>query len=311
MVNQLQDILERDDALEVPDLALVAAVSVTRFRCDTDLLESFLQRDGGLGTTGGMIRAAKNPEALSTILSHRPICRITLDMLDYIASTTTDRELLQMLLDHEEEIPITEEIVPLTLTTRSTCERRGLGEMSGAAQHFLERLFERNRDLAVTPTMLKKVKYPDDMEILLKYAPDLQVTPEILKAAASTFEQGEKLVPMLLAYDKSVKVPQAVLTGSLYKASPDTVNYHTLLLERSPELALTAELLTDIVNNPPCGRFLAEGLTVERLAELFHKYKKKVAFTDALHKAIENRFQGAPRIKALLYRLEEKDSRAP
>ena len=65
-----------------------------------------------------MIRAARNETSLRVVLSHRPIRHISLDTIQHVARTFRSHKVLQILLDHNNEMYVTEEIVLTALESR-------------------------------------------------------------------------------------------------------------------------------------------------------------------------------------------------
>ena len=172
-----------------------------------------------------------------------------------------------------------------------------------SSESLVERLFERNNELEVTGAMLKAAKSSDELNILLKHAPDMWVTQDVLEVAASKYSRGQELVTLLLKQDKTVKVPPAVLCGTSARYL-DQVLYITTLLEHDPDLHITGEVLSAIVS----GRGSDEDK--QRLAELLLRYEKRVDFTEEVRTAIDEKFQGHSHkdLKALFYKLERKNT---
>lgn len=77
-------------------------------------------------------------------------------------------------------------------------------------QKLIQHLFKRNNELEVTESMIKEARSPEVMEVLLQHAPNMNVTPEMLSAAAPTEEceyvtrlRRQKCVLLLLAHYSS------------------------------------------------------------------------------------------------------------
>lgn len=95
---------------------------------------------------------------------------------------------MQLLLDHEPDVPITKAIM-ITLLKSET----GFG----LSDNLIELLFERNDELQVTETILKAVKICVNMGVLLRLAPGIRVTQDVLQES-SNYSEGEELVALLL-----------------------------------------------------------------------------------------------------------------
>ena len=212
----LKLLLEHDKTFQARESVLVTLIGrLEHYRADP--LQLLLQRDGGLGVSEAMIEAANSPATMRMLLNHRPICRITPKILSNVSNGTDDRygasprqELVRLLIDHERGMPITEAVVLTVLgTSKSSFRWR-------STQNLIEVLFQRNTELKVTASMLKAARAIDDMRILLQQAPSMKMTPEILDAVAGGIKPFPtpwevQLVKILLAHDKTVEVPQALL----------------------------------------------------------------------------------------------------
>ena len=108
---------------------------------------------------------------LSVLLKHRPVSPVTSEMVFNSGSESTDlseaqdREMMQLLIDHQEDLVITEDIVLAVLT--SPLKPSGY-KLPDAAFRVLDSLFERNPHLKVSEAMLETTEESDDVEILLQ-----------------------------------------------------------------------------------------------------------------------------------------------
>ena len=100
--------LEHDKTLRVTEPVIFAAINAPYGYFNVENLQVLLERDRRLGTTEAMLNAAGTPEIMGTLLKHRPICRISSDILAAACSKPNNgRELVQLLFDHEADIPVT------------------------------------------------------------------------------------------------------------------------------------------------------------------------------------------------------------
>ena len=121
--------LEHDKTFKVTEPILIAALkhmpqdSTTGAESTTaiDALHALLQRDGLLGVTPAMIGATESPTTMEFLLKHRPLCNITAEMVAAASRQWRGgRDLMQVLLDHATDMPITEDIVVLALRSSET-----------------------------------------------------------------------------------------------------------------------------------------------------------------------------------------------
>lgn len=317
-------LLEHDQNLWATELILVAAVE--HLGPDgTDTLRLLLQRDGGAGVTKAMVEAAKDLKTMKVLLKHRPICPVTLEIVcnfskNYRSSGHTEpysneREFIWLLLDHERDMQITPAVMSTVLGT-------GVEQWSSQqTQNLIEYLFKRNNDLEVTESTVREARSAIDMRVLLKHAPNMKVTPEMLSAVAGggTWRRldviGRELVLLLLAHDKTVTIPQ-----SLAKTFPSgiwdtkTLNYFTVLLDRAPDLQLSSEFLWTWISDWECNvtRLGIRGVVRQNMnvdkehLKLFVRHHKTVEFSDDIRRTLEEKEDLGPELKSLLYKLKDK-----
>ena len=274
---------------------------------DTNILELLLQRSGDLGVTEAMMRAPENPEMMRILLNHRPICRVTLETIKAVghnpnrfACLDEGRELIQMLLNRERDMPITEGVMIAVLS--SSPAYMSPSGPSSLAPHLVEQLFERNPELEVTEAMLIAAQRVDDMKVLLQRAPSIRVTRAVLEAAAKNFRKRAELVPLLLDHDKTIQVPQTLLDNH-DAIFGNSAHYFATLLERSPDLEVTTDLLTKIA---VAGNWAEPWTNERKVVELFLKQEKEVQFTEHLCELIDRKFAEDPELQGLFYKLERK-----
>lgn len=316
--------LEHDQNLWATELILVAAIE--HLGPDgTDTLRLLLQRDGGAGVKKAMVEAAKDLKTMEVLLKHRPICPVTPEIVcnfskNYRSSGHTkpysnEREFIRLLLDHERNMQITPAVMSTVLETNVE------QSPSQQTQNLIEYLFKRNNDLEVTESTVKEARSAIDMRVLLKHAPNMKVTPEMLSAVAGggTWHRsdviGRELVLLLLAHDETATIPQ-----SLAKTFPsgnwntETLKYFTVLLDRAPDLQLSSEFLWTWISNWDCnatpfgiGRLVRQNMNVDKEhLKLFVRHHKTVEFSDDIRRALEGTEDLGPELKSLLYKLEDK-----
>ncbi|KAL8787747.1 MAG: hypothetical protein Q9213_002067 [Squamulea squamosa] len=311
--------IEHDRTLQATGPTLIAAVE--RLDCHgTDTLRLLLQRDGGAGVTEALIEAANDPEIMKVLLNHRPICPITPEFLYNLSKKHAIRysgyegcQLIRLLLDHETNMRIT----PIVL---STILGAGGEQMpSSPTQELIEHLFERNNELEVTESTIKEAKSPQVMKVLLQHAPNMNVTPEMLSAAAPTEECHEstrlakqECVVLLLAHDRNITVPPSLVNTILPGVwTSQTLNYVSVLLDRGPDLQFPSDFLWHLIRvaeRPPLLGATKEylefkaGVMKEHL-ELFGKHNKTIALSGDMRKALDDIENIDPELKALVYKI--------
>ncbi|KAL8992531.1 MAG: hypothetical protein Q9169_007030 [Polycauliona sp. 2 TL-2023] len=304
-------LLEHDKSLRATEAVLITAIEHLGFY-GTDTLQCLLQRNGGEGVTNATIEAVKDPDHLKLLLNHRPICKITPEVMsnffkNYWSSTYSYRddnecELLRLLLNHEPSLPVPSAITSLLLSTSDEKKR---------PQDLIKFFYERDKELRVTETMIKETRTPKVMEVLLKHAPFFNVTPELLLAVGPAGEPNDtarrrkqQYVSLLLAHDKTAIVSRSLASTFL----PDFWSHHTLdyvkvLLDRGPDLPLPSEfpwLLIKEINNRGGSSIYKKHL------QLFIEHNKTIDLTDDLRMALEKMENLDSEIKSLLYAMGVK-----
>jgi hypothetical protein len=100
-----------------------------------------------------------------------------------------NREMLEMLIDHEQNLFVTEELMVTVLVSSYRNH-----SMRDQPYTIIQRLFDRKPDLIVTETMLKSCERSDDMRILLQHAMGMRISPEVLEAISNTFHRASELI---------------------------------------------------------------------------------------------------------------------
>jgi ankyrin repeat protein len=285
-------LLDHKSAPKISEFVLVSVIK--KFYDPIPALELFFQHDASLAVTPAMIVEVKTREVMKYLLNRQKICPITSEIL--YSAGRGNRELLEMLIDHEGDVSVTEDLLATVL--RCTYDSRSL--TSRRDRNMIVDLLERDTDLQITETMLKTCVGSEDMEILLERVVGMRITPEILVAASKTFRGAQDLVPLLLEHDKTVQVPQEVPSLEYQSNRHKVVKFMTVVLERSSDLAISAELLTGIFSDSALRCDVQQ-----EIAELLFQYEKKVVFSDKLRKAIDEGFNDSPSVRDMLYKLED------
>lgn len=301
-------LFEHEKDLCVTEGTLVAEIENLSAN-NTKTLCALLRRDGGVGVTKAMIEAVKDIEALEVLLKHRPICQISPQSVIKITRNRGGgqrREMVELLLNHESNLPVDENFVLAVLGTK---DYSLMSPHSRRSRNLIDYLLDRNYGIKVTQAMLKAAASPDDMRSLLNHAEDISVTMDILQCAADRPDGGHRnaqnIVRLLLAHDLSIIVEQPVLDAfSPWTWDNDAFDYLNLLLERGPDLRLTAQLFLKVSTTCMIGT-VQTVKTMERFGAVFEQHGKIAEFTDGDCRAIaeNNRLSRHPELLALAYRL--------
>ncbi len=250
---------------------------LNRSRVDNEIIKLLMQRSGGIGVTAKMLEAVQSYYDLKELLKHKPVCRITPEILKSQECLRS----MKLLLDIDPETPVTEEVIfrALEIAIDSNRWYRWLKE---DGKSVLETLFDRNPDIAVTQEMLQAGRYAADMEILLKHLePGTRISTDVV-AAVSKIKLQDAYLTMrsLLKFDPSIKLdPEMALQLVKY---PNAIDALEMLLKHDPSMPVTEEMFLRIFEQEDHRK---------KLANLLHEYEKRLMFTDKMREVIDHAYQ--------------------
>ena len=290
--------LEHDKTVQITEAVVIAALDNLSGFSEVGVLPLLLERDGGLGITEAMLKAAAHPKVMKTLLHHSPICRITPEILEAAAMKDfAPLENMLLLIAHDRDIHVTEGVIVAALKATNRYNP-GLSESTCSV---IQLLLDRNRELEITEAMLKAASQPLDLKALLEHGPRMSVTEDVLKAAASRYTEGETIVKLLLEHDRNIKItPGLVLEAS--RMTRGAAEFMTVLLKHDPDLPITEEVLLAIVKTRRSDR------DTQRLVELLLQYDKKLIFNEEIRTVLEGKYRSRNQknLKSLCYQLEKK-----
>lgn len=312
-------LFEHGKDLRVTEGTLVAAIKHLNAYNDGMTLFALLRRYEGVGVTQAMIAAVNNMLVLKVLLEHQPDCQISPQNIIQIAWNSNGldgRRMVRLLLDHQRNLPVGENIVLAVLGIKDDAQR---SPNYRPCQSLIDYIFDRDKEIEVTEAMLEAASTVDDMRSLLKHAAEVSVTTRILQCAADIPESGynagsesnaRNLVRLLLAHDLRVTIEQPILDAfTPWFWDNGAFDYLNLLLERGPNLRLTGQLFLKVsthFRNFDSGIVEAMG----RYVAAFEQHGKHVEFTDGDFRAIaaNSTLSRHPELLALAQRLKEREN---
>lgn len=289
----LQSLLDYDNDLFVSESLIVA--SLANSWTDEKDWSLLLSRSGGSGVTAPMLQAVTEGSVMEVLLKHRPMCKITSEILE----ANTEWECVQMLLACDEDVKPTERIIIHALKSSDIRKSPFYG-----INITLNDLLDRDSDLQVTQEMLESANEPRDMECLLaRFSPQNRIPESVVLAAINKRSHGTELLRPLLNHDKAFKVFPKVIQQALLKSW--VVYVFEVLLEHDPDIEITAEILLRMFGT----EFDSEQRR-EKLIELMTKHGKKVVFTEKITGAIDRSYpsHNQQAMRTSFHNLEEKDA---
>ncbi|KAL8771406.1 MAG: hypothetical protein Q9209_003074 [Squamulea sp. 1 TL-2023] len=223
-----------------------------------------------------MIETVKDPEIMKVLLNHRPICPVTPEVLYNLSKQRANQywiheefqfiHYIRLLLDHETNMRITPIVLSAVLNTN------GKQIQTSLTQKLVEHLFERNNELEVTESTIKEAKRPEVLKVLLHNAPNMNVTPEMLSAAAPT----EKC-------SHFTRLPK-----------------QDVLLDRGPDLQIPSDSLWPLIKVANQHSWIG---SIKEHLELFGKHNKRIGLSRDMRKALDGMENVDPELKALMYKI--------
>ena len=203
---------------------------LNRSHVDNRKIKLLMQRSGDIGVTAKMLEAVQSDHGLEELLRHKPVCRITPEIL----KSQQTPKCMKLLLDFDPKTSVTEAVIFRALNIGNHWSR-GHGLFKKDGFDVLETLFDRSPDIAVTQEMLQSVCCAADMEILLKHLkPGTRISTDVVTAVSKT-EMGEpdqrglmklgeacRTMCLLLKFDPSIKLdPKIALRTIEYSDSAE------------------------------------------------------------------------------------------
>lgn len=285
--------LEHDQSLRATEPVIIQVIVDLDWDSIRGILPHLLERDGGLGTTPAMLKAAKNPKVMRLLLDHKPICELTAEVLEAVVEESNgDFELIQLLLAHDPKLQITQDVV-----------------MAGIRHESIDYLFARNIELEVTNTMLKAAEKPAVMKLLLERRRREQpINSEAVEDAASRCVENEgfaALVPLLLEHDKSIKITPPVFQGAMYNENPGPLI--EALLKHDPALEIGPEQLLTVIKSH---WYWNRDESKRQIVELLVKHGKTLDFTPEIIETLDETYpsDSDKDMKECFYKLKRRDT---
>lgn len=310
--------LKHDQSAVATELVIVKAIENASLSGSHEALPLLLERDGGLGTTPAMLKAARNAEVMKMLLKHKPVCQVTADVLESAINQDNAPDLVKLLLTHDPKAPITGATIIAAMRNRYVgpgfhhpdpdpdenlflALNRHLFSRD-PDEDVLKMLLDRNRELEITDEMLEAAWETDAMEWLLQWRNKEQtISSRILEKAAKTPFNGKDLVPQLLKHDGLVKITPPVILGA-FRSSTGSESYLRALFEHDPTLEITQQDLMSLATWSH-----SDDHRLKMMNVLF-EYGKTVEFTPEIRKTLDENFQSQSdkKMRESFYSLERR-----
>ena len=282
----LTSLLDIDKGMVVSEAVICRVFN--RSRVGNQIIKLLMQRRGGVGVTAKMLEVVQTHYDLEELLKHRPVCRITPEIL----KSQKTLKCIKLLLDFDPETLVTEEVIFRALEIENDLSRN-FRLLKKERNDVLENLFDRNPDIAVTQDMLQAVRCVAHMEILLKrLKPGTRISTDVVAAVSkielrednrrSLMMLGEGCLTMrlLLKFDPGITIDAKMAFQMIeYFTAIDTLE---MLLEHDPSMPMTEEIFL---------RLFGQKFYREKLADLMQKYGTRLVFTDKVREAIDQAYQ--------------------
>ena len=206
----------------------------SKFYDKSEIMMQLLEHDRGLGTTPNMLKATKDVEIMDILLKHKPVCRVTADVLESAAEQSIySTELVKLLLAHSTNITITDATIIAAM-----------GNHNGST---LRELLDHDKEMIITDEVLEAVEDRDIMNTLLQRRTENQkITSDILERAAERHWNGASLISLLLQHDNSLTITPPVVHSAM-KSSGSRYEFLRTILKHDPSLTITEEDMTEFI----------------------------------------------------------------
>lgn len=269
-----------------------------------DSLKVLLERCSDLAITERFLMAAPHYDQMKKLPDHLAMCKVRAEDSRGGYSGQQDQRSLELLLDTEEIIDITEGDVLKALN----CSRYHTPWR--ASERVLPNIWRRKPSLDVTREMLQTAATPEDLKFLLgKLNPANGSLQDLATAIAGRRRQhldpAAKMLFLLFQYDTGVKLNSDTVTKVIHFA--DDFPLLDEILTHGHDLDITEKLFLK------CFRGHEGSVKSDfEFARILHKHGKKLIFTQKIRDAIDRAYEGdsATHIKQLFYTLRERDETA-
>lgn len=185
----------------------------------------------------------KRRQVLDAILKYSECLKITpsdVALALKLPSYSNDG-ILETLYRHDKDLPVTQEVIGQVVA--STDGHNSTGS--------LEMLLGRAKDVEITAEILKSVRSPGILEILLQHGLHCEITPDIFETLARHSVWGRSLVKVLLDQEpKALPTSDVVVSvlNSFCEDSTDAMNTLQSLLDRNPSISVSETMITACKN---------------------------------------------------------------
>ena len=224
--------LRHDQSAVATEVVIVKAIQNYHNFKTNKTLQLLLNHDGGLGTTPAMLKAAEEVEVMKMLLKHKPLCQVTADVLESAAKKSRrSSNLVKLLLTHDPKVPVTEATIVAALEYKYSYDsdepvlemlldrNRKLkitDEMLEAAEKpdDMEVLLQRRSEgETISSKVLEKAArhHPSVATLvsqILKYDKSVKITPPVVHAAIVFSYDTVSFVRTLFEHDPTLDISQ-------------------------------------------------------------------------------------------------------
>ncbi|KAL8820287.1 MAG: hypothetical protein Q9191_007547 [Dirinaria sp. TL-2023a] len=280
--NTLAFLLDIDQDMIVPETVMCNVLKCSHV--GNGIIQLLMQRNGGIGVTAAMLKAVRTHYNLEELLEHRPICRITPEILKF----QRERECMKLLLDIAPKTTVTEEVIFRAVE---------IGHAS-AGTEVLETLLERRSDVIVSQEMLQAARCGADMKILLNHlSPDTCISSDVIASmenwGPSQSLAANETMRSLLQFDPSIRLDHDTILKMI--RPPFEVDTLEIFLEHDPSMLVSEEIFLRAFEE----RWKPHR---EKLVGFMHKYGNRLVLTETVRRVIDEAYQDK-KMKTRLYNL--------
>ncbi|KAH6884574.1 ankyrin repeat-containing domain protein [Thelonectria olida] len=304
---RLFELLDRDDDIVISEQTAIAVLHFDHGfgRCRfAEMTDRLMKRTGDLGVTENMLRSVKDHDNIRKLMEFRPLCKITLDLLQ----SMRDVRSIKLLLEADQDVPITESVVMKALRLGGAYRADEVLVKDKAKNRttntLLEMMWERNPNLIITEDMLTQAKSATDLEFLLEHIKDGSITISenaVTAVIESDRDRQRPMTKLLLQHYPNLRFsPSQVLRMAGY---PSYVGGLDMLLSHDPDLRIDEDVFLRFF-----GRLTSDTNRIE-LVKVLKRHGKKLVFTKKMRDAVEITYQCQDEKwkREMMYSVRERD----
>jgi ankyrin repeat protein len=267
---------------------------------DLEIIKQMLNKHALTSVSTTILTSAYDVDTLVLLLEYDPSYVVTSATIDAVQIQTERHRydtqgMTGLLLLHSPSLQLTESQMCRALAAGGSYRRYSQPEKPG----LLDLMFSRNPDLRVTQEMLKAVRYPANLALLLAYVvPGEHVVTEHLLTALASGHDEHGLLRMFLDFEPSAKVPSEIAQQFFEHCGLDTVER---LLDHDDSIVMLSDNISSMIRS--LNTYTHDDH--RRFLEILEKHPGQYEMSDEVKTTVDSRFRqhSEKHLKEMYYKL--------